>query len=191
MAKTRRLPFKKRKSNIYDLSGEYGVGYTLKNEAFYFDLEDYEKINQYYWYIDKNGYVVSALFDKLIYMHRLVLNCLEDAGCDVDHIYHKKFDNRKSELRICKHKDNCKNTKLRTNNNTGVTGVSIRKEKCKKKYRAIICVDGKDIKLGSFETFEEAVQARKAAEKKYFGEYRYKDNVGGEFYGASKKEIYV
>ena len=39
-----------KKYNIYDLSGEYGIGYTLKGEEFYFDLEDYDKIKDYCWY---------------------------------------------------------------------------------------------------------------------------------------------
>lgn len=32
-----------RKLNVYDLSGEYGIGYTSDGKEFYFDLEDYEK----------------------------------------------------------------------------------------------------------------------------------------------------
>lgn len=36
-----------RKYNTYDLSGEYGVGYTFKDEEFYFDLEDYDLIKDY------------------------------------------------------------------------------------------------------------------------------------------------
>lgn len=35
---------KNRKQNIYDLTKEYGIGYTFKGEEFYFDLEDYDKI---------------------------------------------------------------------------------------------------------------------------------------------------
>ena len=34
----------KKKYNTYDLSGDYGIGYTSKDEEFYFDLEDYDKI---------------------------------------------------------------------------------------------------------------------------------------------------
>lgn len=36
-----------KKYNTYDLSGEYGIGYTSKGEEFYFDLEDYDKIKDY------------------------------------------------------------------------------------------------------------------------------------------------
>ena len=37
-----------KKYNRYDLSGEYGIGWTTNtNHVFYFDLEDYEKIKDY------------------------------------------------------------------------------------------------------------------------------------------------
>ena len=36
-----------KKYNSYDLSGEYGIGYTSKGKKFYFDLEDYDKIKDY------------------------------------------------------------------------------------------------------------------------------------------------
>ena len=35
------------KINKYDLSGEYGIGYTSKNEIFYFDKDDYDKIKYF------------------------------------------------------------------------------------------------------------------------------------------------
>ena len=36
--------------NIYDLSNEYGIGYTSNTkEPFYFDLEDYDKVKEYCW----------------------------------------------------------------------------------------------------------------------------------------------
>ena len=47
------------KPNDYDLSGEYGIGYTTKGEEFYFDLEDYDKIKDIRWYI-KNDYVYGV-----------------------------------------------------------------------------------------------------------------------------------
>ena len=39
------------------------------------------------------------------------------------------------------------------------------------KYRARIMVNRKEIRLGHFEKIEDAIEARKLAEKKYFGEY--------------------
>ena len=46
-----------KKYNTYDLTGEYGIGYTSKDEEFYFDLEDYDKIKDYCWRITMQGYV--------------------------------------------------------------------------------------------------------------------------------------
>ena len=65
------------------------IGYTLKEEPFYFDLEDYNLIKDYCWHIDKNGYVVCKR-DKTIFMHRLVMAAPSDMV--VDHIYHNKND---------------------------------------------------------------------------------------------------
>lgn len=47
-----------KKYNTYDLSGEYGIGYTSKGEEFYFDLEDYEKIKDYCWCFS-DGYLIA------------------------------------------------------------------------------------------------------------------------------------
>ena len=50
---------KQRCKNTYDLSGEYGIGYTSKGVEFYFDLEDYDKIKDYCWRTNDNGYIVT------------------------------------------------------------------------------------------------------------------------------------
>lgn len=42
------------------------------------------------------------------------------------------------------------------------------------KWKAVISINGRPKHLGLSETFEDAVAARKAAEEKYYGEYRYK-----------------
>ena len=43
-----------KKYNKYDLSGEYGIGWTSNtNQEFYFDLEDYDKIKDYCWIYNK------------------------------------------------------------------------------------------------------------------------------------------
>lgn len=91
----------KETTNSYDLSGDFGIGYTNKQEPFYFDLEDYDKIKTYSWYISSHGYVVSnsksmdGRKQHRIFMHRLVMGIC-DSKQFVDHIYHNKTDNRKS-----------------------------------------------------------------------------------------------
>lgn len=58
--------------------------------------------------------------------------------------------------------------KTRKNNTTGITGVSIRAYKGYQMFRASICVRGKTIYLGEFQTLNEAAAARKRAEEAYF-----------------------
>lgn len=58
--------------------------------------------------------------------------------------------------------------KLRRNNSTGVTGVRIVRNQCMIVYAATITVQRKLIYLGRFPSLEQAAEARKAAEKKYF-----------------------
>lgn len=152
--------------NVYDLSGEYGICTTSNGKQFYFDKDDYDKIKNYCWHITKDGYVSTT--SKLI-MHRLIMNCPDDMI--VDHINHKKHDNRKSNLRICSNSQNIMNKVLNSNNASGVTGVYWNKRKGK--WIASITINGKRIHLGYFIKFDDAVNARKKAEDKYFGEYSY------------------
>jgi hypothetical protein len=86
--------------NSYDLSGEYGIGY-IGDKKFLFDKEDYDLIQKYTWYMDKDGYIVSDTYDEHAKLHRLVMKPNPDL--DVDHIHGNKtrHDNRKTNLRIC------------------------------------------------------------------------------------------
>jgi len=158
-----------KKYNTYDLSNSYGIGYTLKDEIYYFNLEDYKLIKDYCWHYDKHGYVVTDYDGIHIKMHRLVMNCPDDM--EVDHIFHNLYDNRKEFLRITTHSQNGMNKVLLPNNTSGVTGVSWNKHY--EKWHAYIEKEGKRINLGFFDNFDDAVEMRKDAEKELFGEYRY------------------
>lgn len=165
------------KINLYDLSGEYVIGYTLKGDEFWFDKEDYNLIKDYCWNYDRRGHVAAwdIQNQKQIKLHRLIMNVV-DPSIEVDHIQHPprnehKVDNRKSNLRIVKHADNSKNHVVQINNTSGTSGVHY----CSRdsKWIARISVDGNRIHLGSFDDKDDAIRVRKEAEIKYFGEYRY------------------
>ncbi len=168
--------------NKYDLSGEYGIGYTkYPNKEginyFYFDLEDYNKIKNYCWHFAR-GYIEAWDYlnkDKNtnIRIHRLIMNCPSDK--EVDHINHKTYDNRKSQLRIVTSTQNSMNQKPSKMSSTGVRGISY--SKTENRYIVRIGINNKRIYLGSYKTLEEAKQVRKKAEKEYYGEYRYKQNT--------------
>ena len=166
--KAKEAACKQKKYNTYDLSGEYGIGYTEKGDEFYFDLEDYDKIKVYCWWINSYGYMIAKHNNKNIFMNRLIMNC-NDINKVVDHINHNTIDNRKINLRICTQSENTKNTKLNHDNTSGIIGVSYAKRD--KVWVSYITVNYKHIRLGSYDKFEDAVRIRFQAEKKYFKEY--------------------
>lgn len=165
-----------KKYNTYDLSGEYGIGYTFKDEEFYFDLEDYDKIKDYCWYIRDDGYVMTNIYleNRTIGLHQIIMHDIKN-GLLVDHCNHKKYDNRKFNLRAITPSQSVMNRGLYSNNTSSVTGVSWMKSE--QKWRARINVSKKEINLGLFSNFEDAVKARKIAEEKYFGEFSYDNSI--------------
>ena len=69
--------------------------------------------------------------------------------------------------------------KIHKNNTSGASGVKW--NKLIGKWTADITINNERIYLGYFENFDDAVQVRKQAEEKYFGEYSY-DNSQYNFY---------
>ena len=160
-----------KKHNIYDLTGEFGIGYTLKGEEFYFDLEDYDKIKDYCWNKHKE-YITTRNVSGYILFHRLVMG-ISDENIAVDHINHNKSDNRKNNLRFVTDSQNSMNRCISSHNTSGITGVN----KCNGKWTARIGVNTKRIFLGNYDNFFEAVKARKEAEEKYYKEYSYDNSI--------------
>lgn len=171
-----------RKYNNYDLTTyDYGIGYTSKGEEFYFDLEDYDRIKDYCWNINNDGYVYTTTNNNMVFIHRLIMKVQHESWKNVvvDHKYGKdtRNDNRKSNLRVCTNQENCMNKYLSINNTSGVAGVSFHKKL--NKWKSYITINNKQIHLGLFKDFEDAVKARKEAEEKYFGEFSYDNSMKG------------
>lgn len=170
----------KKKINTFDLeSQDYAIGYTSKNEPFWFDKDDIDLVKKYSWYYNTGGYVVHRGEDEVIYLHRLVMG-VTDPKIQVDHIRHPpkpqhKIDNRKENLRLVTNQQNQMNNAPSKNNTSGKTGVSW--DKSRMKWEAYIWVNRKKVHLGRFANRDEAIDARKKAEKKYFGEYCYNDHT--------------
>lgn len=144
------------------------------NNSILIDIEDYEKVSQFYWYADKKGYAVTTINGKVVKLHRFIMEVFENK-VQVDHINHCKLDNRKCNLRIVNNSQNQMNSSLKSNNKSGVTGVTWHKRD--EVWEANITVEGKRIYLGRFNKFEDAVKARKEAEEKYYGEYSYDNSM--------------
>lgn len=89
----------------------------------------------------------------------------QDTGMIIDHIDGNGLNNRLDNLRLVDYKTNGKNMGLTSLSKSGVPGVTWVEDRGK--WRVRIKVNGKKFSLGSYITFDDAVQVRKDAEKKY------------------------
>lgn len=168
-----------KKYNQYDLSGEFGIGYTYNRDSqgrdyFWFDKEDYEKIKDFCWFFSNDYVVAHNESHKTIYLHKIILPSLKQ----VDHIQHEKYDNRKTKLRIATNAENGRNQGVQSNNTSGVTGVSWHKQR--NAWQSYIGVNGKNLYLGLHLDKDDAIKARIDAENEYFGEWSYMNSMNHE-----------
>ena len=153
---------KRKSTNTFTVIGNELSIATKSGGKILADAKDIELLRKYSWCISKTGYAVANINGKVTKMHRLIMGVTSDKLV-VDHINGNTFDNRKANLRVCTQKDNSRNCKSKHGIRLTPFG----------KYHARIFVNGEEKYIGSFDTYEEAFQARKMAETKWFGEYGY------------------
>jgi len=107
-----------------------------------------------------------------IFMHNEILITLMGlsipSGMICDHIDQNSLNNQESNLRIATHSLNSFNSKIQSNNTSGYRGICWHKEV--EKWIVRITVNWKRINLGYYSDLQEAIEVRRAAELKYFGE---------------------
>lgn len=101
------------------------------------------------------------------YLHQIVMG--DCGGLEVDHINGNRLDNRDGNLRFVTRTQNMWNLPLSKRNRSGCRGVWW--DKVNDAWQVKICVNRKQIFLGRFKDYDEAVKVRKKAEKKYYGQY--------------------
>lgn len=114
-----------------------------------------------------NGYRAVSFSGTRYYAHRIAwaMHTGSWPSDQIDHINQKRDDNRISNLREVTNHENTKNKVRLKRNKSGVTGVDW--DKRKGKWRAQISHYKRGIFLGYFDSFDDAVAARKAAEIKF------------------------
>lgn len=178
--KLKEMEHKRAKENKRDLSGDFGILWTTDtNKEVYFDLEDAEKILEHTWWEDSHGYATTCIDGKFVMMHRFL------GYYRPDHHNRNRLDNRKENLVPCSIQENNRNSSIRTDNTSGVIGVSW--SKLKMKWKAYIHINKKLISLGSFDKKDDAIIARLKAEKKYFGEFAPQKHLY-EQYGITEED---
>jgi len=155
------------KKNVFEICGDTGIGYLSNGSTFLFDSKDFDKIKNFYWNPSPLGYVftlnkkVRNKHNKSGLLHRFLLNCKK--GQKTDHKNHCPSDNRRTNIRI--------STASQNSANRNVRGYSW--DKSVKKWRVQITHNKKNHEIGYFRNEEDAKQARKKAEIKYFGSFRF------------------
>lgn len=116
--------------------------------------------------LNKDGYLCGVLNGKIRLAHRILWQIVNDEiPFIIDHINGVRNDNRLINLRNVNHIENNRNLSILPSNKSGVTGVYFRT--CRNKWLAKISVNNKQIHLGYYENFEDAIKARKEGEIKY------------------------
>lgn len=109
------------------------------------------------------GYAQTNFEGSVKQIHKLITPHFK---LTVDHINHKRSDNRMANLRDVSQATQSHNQSKRKDNKSGHCGVLERKGKRGSTWIATIR-KGKRIYLGSFKTLAKAIAVRKAAEVKY------------------------
>lgn len=135
------------------------------------DLDDVELISNYKWSYDKSHHYAYTRVNTVYLSMQQLLMKTKTLGNSVvvDHIDRNGLNNRKDNLRITNKSVNAINAGLRSNNKSGITGVSF--SSVHNLWRSYINFDGKRLDLGWFKNKEDAIKTRLNAELKYYPDY--------------------
>jgi hypothetical protein len=146
---------------------KYGI------KIMYLDLDNIHLINEFNWHLkpENNGnfyahtnfYLGERRTGSSI--HRMIYPEFKM----IDHINGNGLDNRKENLRETTYRLNNKNKTKRRDRSSKYKGVYIHKSKYTTRFYAKICVDYKNINLGSFKLELDAAKSYNEAVIKYFG----------------------
>lgn len=116
-------------------------------------------------YRHSQGYLSLVIGGKEYLAHRVIWMMKKGVmPYQVDHIDHERTNNSWTNLREVTNRENQLNMGTRSNNTSGVVGVRILPSG---RFCAFIMVHRKQISLGTYDVLDEAICARKAAEKRY------------------------
>ena len=116
--------------------------------------------------LTENGYLRTSINRQRHQVHRIIWCWVTgewpEKGMVIDHINGNRSDNRWNNLRLCTAKQNAFNRKKARNSRTGFTGVY----KDRRTGRFFVKISGKYV--GTYETLNLAIAARKAYERAIF-----------------------
>lgn len=159
----KRLRYDESTGKLFWLYGERDYfssdkGWNIFN-AKYPDREAFTHVNSW-------GYLCGGVSGKLLLAHRVIWAICHDEwpNGEIDHIDGDKLNNKIENLRDVSGVTNRRNMPKQNNNTSGYTGVNLKNGKWVARIGA--GKRGGRIHLGRFNTIDEAIAARKDAEKR-------------------------
>jgi hypothetical protein len=152
-------------------------------------LEDYARASQFKWYArwdkhTKSFYAVRSMYlpeertgtqkfgIRAVSLARFILGLEFGDPRIADHISHETLDNTRGNLRIAHKQGNARNRRTRSDNPTGLKGVSAHRAKGKfLGWQSQIRHAGRNIYIGQFRTPEAAHEAYCEMAQKLHGEF--------------------
>ena len=118
------------------------------------------------YYVDNCGYKRGSVLNKVVLAHVAAYAIYFGIYPDnTDHINGDRSDNRIQNLRSVSKRENSLNRKINSNNTSGYVGVAWLRHS--QRWQARVKIHGRQISLGCFANFDDAVKVRKKAEAKY------------------------
>lgn len=124
------------------------------------DDDDLARLSAHRWRVTPQGYAMACMASgkrggTSVLMHRMVMGAC--AGDEIDHINRDKLDNRKANLRLCTHAENCRNRGKWRGCSSQHRGVSWNKRRsC---WQVVIRENGRLTWKGSYASELEAAKA--------------------------------
>lgn len=156
---------KNRSYSVFNVNDEY-LELELTNGVYtIIDFDDFENIVNYYWRSQYDNsinsyYVLGQVNDETISLHRYIAN-VSDISITVDHKDRNPLNNRKDNLRLATHLQQCLNqTSKKSKLSSTYNGVSKRNDVSTPTYRVRAQdINGKQCNIGSFKDEIIAAQA--------------------------------
>lgn len=128
------------------------------------DPHDAERLGDLRWYLRSNGYVarqetIGRKKQRTVLLHRSIMGLVPGDRLTVDHVNHDPLDNRRANLRVCTHAENCQNKARGWGKGSRHRGVSL---SASGRWIAYCAPGGCMTYLGAFDTEEEAAEAARA-----------------------------
>lgn len=133
------------------------------------DDADLPLVSQWDWRTNSNGYVCRYENKQVFLLHRVVMGAMQ--GELVDHRDGNGLDNRRSNLRLCTHAQNMRNSKKRSHSQMRFKGVYPDRRKRRVRWRARITVDGRQIRSGRVADDRTAAKIYDRMAEQYHGEF--------------------